>query len=50
MESVVVVVMVVGFCSSYIIEMAAYVPWIWHVEANKHFGRAGRYDGSQWDS
>ena len=46
MESVVSVVMVVGFCSSYIYVVAACVPWVWHVETNKHFGRAGRYEGT----
>ncbi len=33
-------------CSSYIFIVAACVPWIWHVETNKHFGRVGRYEGS----
>ena len=46
MESVVAVVMVyLGLCSSYTAIVAACVPWIWHVETNKHSGRAGRYEG-----
>ena len=41
MESVVVaVVMVVGLCSSYIYIVDSCVPWVWHVETDKHFGRA----------
>ena len=46
MESVVVVVMVVGLFSSYIYVVAISVPRVWHVETNKHFGRAGRYEGT----
>lgn len=52
MESVVAlafalaVVMVVGLCCSYIYVVAASVPWVRHVDTNKHFGRAGRYEGT----
>ena len=45
MESVVVVI-VVGLCYSYRYVAAACVPWVWHVDTNKHFGRAGRYEGT----
>ena len=42
MESVVVAVVIVciGFCSSYIHIVAGRVPWVWDVETDKHFGGA----------